>query len=57
MMSEVANFGLGNEVVPEGFTAEYLRLRRKASRLLDILCMVALVACLGIALFVLTSVP
>ncbi len=54
MMGEVANLGLGNEVVPEGFTGEDLQLGRKASRLLD---MGALVACLGIGLLVLPRVP
>ena len=56
-MSTPADSGAADEPVPKGFTAEDLRQGRKASRVLDILCVVALVTCLGIAIFVLTSVP
>jgi hypothetical protein len=46
-----------NVMVPEGFTEEDLRLGRNACRYLDILCISALVACAGIAVFVFLNVP
>jgi hypothetical protein len=52
-----ANPSTGDEAVPEGFTAEDLRLGRTASKIMRTLSALALVACLGIAIFVLTSVP
>lgn len=57
MVSEVANPGVGDEVVPEGFTAEDLRLGRKVTRNLRILCVAALVVCVAIAGFVFLNVP
>jgi hypothetical protein len=57
MVSDSVSPGAGDEAVPEGFTEEDLRLGRRASRIIYLSCGVALVACLGIAAFVLVSVP
>lgn len=38
-------------------TEEDLLLGKKASKFMDVLCVIAFVACVGIAAFVLTSVP
>lgn len=56
-MSRPANAGAGDEVVPEGFTAEDLRLGRKVSRNIRVLCLLALVASVAIAGFVFVNVP
>jgi hypothetical protein len=57
MVSEVANPGATDESVPEGFTAEDLRLGRKATRNISILCVLAFVASVVIAGFVFLNVP
>ncbi len=43
--------------MPQGFTEQDLRLGRKASNIIDKLCIVALFACLGMAVFVFLNVP
>lgn len=56
-MSEAANPGGGDEVVPAGFSAEDLRLGRKATRNIRVLCVAALVASAANAGFVFLNVP
>jgi hypothetical protein len=41
----------------EGFTAEQLRFSWKDARILSLICVGALVVCIGMAVFVFTSVP
>jgi hypothetical protein len=41
----------------DGFTAEQLRFSRKDARNLSLICVGALVVCIGMAVFVFTSVP
>lgn len=41
----------------EGFTAEQLRFSKKDARNLSLICVGALVVCIGMAVFVFTSVP
>ena len=57
MVSDGSSSGAKDEPAPEGFTEEDLRLGRKASRTMDRFCVVALIACLGMAAFVFTNVP
>lgn len=57
MVSDGVSPGAKDEPVPQGFTERDLRLGRKASRIIDKLCIVALVACLGMAVFVFMNVP
>ncbi|WP_434994185.1 hypothetical protein [Arthrobacter sp. Ld5] len=56
-MSEGANPDATDESIPEGLTAEDLRLGKKASRSIDIACVVAFAACVAIAAFVFLNVP
>ncbi|WP_394251282.1 hypothetical protein [Arthrobacter pityocampae] len=57
MVSDGLSSGAKDEPTPEGFTEEDLRLGRKASKTMDRLCVIALVACLAMAAFVLINVP
>jgi hypothetical protein len=47
----------GHEAVPAALTEEDLRLGRKASGFIDVLCVAAFVVCAGMAVFVLINVP
>jgi hypothetical protein len=56
-VSSPVNPGAADEPVPEGLRAEDLHLGKRAVRLKTIACVIAFLACLGIAVFVLSSVP
>lgn len=57
MVSAGASSDAGGEAVPDGLTEEDLQLGKRAVKLKTIACLIAFVACLGIAVFVLSSVP
>jgi hypothetical protein len=49
--------GAEDEAADDGFTAEELRLGKRASKYMNILCLAAFGACVGIAIFVFLNVP
>lgn len=56
-MTDGVNSGAANENSRGKFTEEDLLLGKKASKFMDSLCVIAFVACIGIAVFVFMSVP
>jgi hypothetical protein len=57
VVNESSSSTAGKDEPPGKFTAEDLRLGKKASKFMDSLCVIAFVACIGIAVFVFTNVP
>lgn len=56
-MRDGAGSGVAGGSDGEGFTAEQLRFSWKDARILSLICVGALVVCIGMAVFVFTSVP
>lgn len=57
MVNESLSSTAGEDAPPGKFTAQDLLLGKKACKFMDILCVIAFVASLGIAAFVFTHVP
>jgi hypothetical protein len=51
------NSDAGKETAPDGFSEEDLQLGKNASKFVSVLCVIAFVACVGIAIFVFMNVP
>lgn len=57
MVNDEAGSAVGSGEPQDGFTEEDLLLGKKASKYIDIICILAVVVCLGISIFVFTNVP
>lgn len=56
-MTNGKSSGTRSDSTGDGFTEEDLLLGKKASKFMDTLCVIAFVACVGIAVFVFINVP
>lgn len=57
MVDDVVKSDAGSDPPRREFTEEELLLGKKASKFMDTLCVIAIVACIGIAIFIFTNVP
>jgi hypothetical protein len=57
VVGDAVRSGAGNEDPPGAFTEQDLLLGKKASTFMDVVCVIAFVACIGIAVFVFINVP